>query len=1512
MEGLTAFIAHAITASMKSKRTNLLAALCGLSLCATDAGAVGTIRLTHVESGTSVTVTDGDPNDVAPQTGLIQFNGAVGIFSINTTAGTTKPLLGSETTPGLALSSFNVSGGAGTIKLELSDTDFSPPPNLPAYLIIGGTGDVATIRQSAYLDEGNTLFATTTQIGSTYDSGGVDPFNNDQFTTINGTGPLSMTHIVEVEHSGNGFTSFAAELGIPRGALGDYVWVDDNEDGLQDSNESGINGVTVNLYDCDDNFLRTTVTVDGPNGPGFYEFLGLDLTCYRVEFELPSGFTFTSQNEGGDDAVDSDADPVTGRTGDINLLIANDFKDYTNDAGLVRDLVPASLGDFVWFDTNNNGLQDDGASSGVPAVTVTLTGGGLDGVIGTGGDDTTATTATGPDGSYIFTGLNPGEEYKVTFSNLPTGYGFTTQDAGGDDSIDSDADPSNGMSQIVTLSSGEFNDTLDAGISILPASLGDYVWEDLNGNGIQENGEPGVEGVLVTLTDGSGNFIADQNTAPDGSYLFTGLDAGDYKVTFSNIPSGYVFTQHNVGGDDSIDSDADPLTGMSHVVTLAPGDEDLTLDAGIVPAAALGDYVWHDLNEDGIQDNNEPAVEGVLVTLTGGGLDGVIGTGGDDTTASMNTDVNGKYCFTGLNPFEEYKVTFTLPAGFDGFTIANAGGDDSIDSDANPSNGMSHIVTLAPGETNPTLDAGLITLKASLGDYVWLDLNGNGIQENGEPGVEGVLVTLTDGSGNFIADQNTAADGSYLFTDLDPGSYKVTFSNLPADHGFTIQNAGGDDTLDSDADPSNGMTQVVVLVGGDSNTTLDAGLVFCALTIDAKCRVLFQTDPTDDACEGKVERLVMLYTGQDCSASVHNQDDRKVSCWSVTGPLPDTVHITVSDRQDIRDSRTVIWFEGEVSIGDTFEIAAANANRDELKGNTYIRIIHPVSCDVLQKVKFHTSCSDPLAPGNQFGASLIMEMETTGGGVVTNDPPEPPAAEDHCVIPAPRGSCDGKPQLLQLLYTGQPCSESRHSQDSDKARCWDHGTLTESVYVRATTESDPNDTGGDIWFEGTVELGEVFELTAANAGEDKLGSNTYIHVFASNGGALLQRIQFHTSCSQPLNLTDQFGSMLVVGMDTKDGPLQTYPEVEFIYTVTNTGTAPITDLVLSDWNGPIAGVDPNLGVGESFELTVSTVLFESLTNLVRASAGNGACEAEDTVTVVVEEPPTDCCANGRPNVLVFEYTGDDCSASNHQQGSKAGCWDQAPLLDSVYIIAKNKDRNRILFEGWVVKGGTFEVKADGDKFDSEIGIWVKDGPGGNTLQDIKIHTSCSVPLFTGDQFGSAKLLDCRTEDDANPADCCDGRKVKALIMRYTANDCSATSHSQDPSKVVCRDHQALPDLVYIVANDRESAHDGNIWFQGWVPKDGVFAINAAGSRKDRLGGETRIHIFDRPCGQLLQFVKFHTSCSQPLLKGDNYGAAELVDCIHTEKDDKKGKAKKKHHGKKKGHHRGRKRGRGRR
>ena len=223
------------------------------------------------------------------------------------------------------------------------------------------------------------------------------------------------------------------------------------------------------------------------------------------------------------DAVDSDVNPATGRTITTTLLAGEN--DLTWDAGLYQ---LASLGDFVWFDVDADGIQD-GAEIGIGGVTVNLY---------SGNGTLVTTTTTSASGAYLFSGLTPGD-YFVEFVP-PSGYALSPQDQGGNDATDSDANLATGRTITTTLVSGENDLTWDAGLHQL-ASLGDFVWNDLNANGNQDGTEVGVDGVTVNLYSGTGTLIATTTTSGGGAYLFSGLTPGDYFVEFIP-PAGYVLS----------------------------------------------------------------------------------------------------------------------------------------------------------------------------------------------------------------------------------------------------------------------------------------------------------------------------------------------------------------------------------------------------------------------------------------------------------------------------------------------------------------------------------------------------------------------------------------------------------------------------------------------------------------------------------------------------------------------------------------------------------------------------------------------------------------------------------------------------------------------------------------------------------------------------------------------------------------------------------------------------------
>ncbi len=447
-------------------------------------------------------------------------------------------------------------------------------------------------------------------------------------------------------------------------------------------------------------------------------------------------------------------DPLgAGITEISNLVSVTSTEIPTPVEDTVTDPVAATIGDFVWDDLNGDGVQD-GGEPGIDGVTIDL----IEDTNGNGvidvGEPVLATQATAGSGAYDFTGLDAGD-YIVDVTDtgsVLTGYVLT----GG-----TDPDPVTG------LSAGEDYNDSDFGYQLQTASIGDFVWNDLDGDGVQDGGEPGIDSVTIDLIeDTNGNGVIDvgepvlatQTTAGGGAYDFTGLTAGDYIVDVTDtggVLTGYVLT----GG-----TDPDPVTGLT--VGQDYNDSDFGYQQ---TTASIGDFVWDDLNGDGVQDGGEPGIDGVTIDLiedTNG--NGVIDVG-EPVLATTTTAGGGAYDFTGLAA-GDYIVDVTDTGGvLTGYVLTGG-------TDPDP------VTGLAAGADYNDSDFGYQLQTASIGDFVWNDLDGDGVQDGGEPGIDGVTIDLIeDTNGNGVIDvgepvlatQTTAGGGAYDFTGLAAGDYIV-------------------------------------------------------------------------------------------------------------------------------------------------------------------------------------------------------------------------------------------------------------------------------------------------------------------------------------------------------------------------------------------------------------------------------------------------------------------------------------------------------------------------------------------------------------------------------------------------------------------------------------------------------------------------------------------------------------------------------------------------------------------
>lgn len=264
----------------------------------------------------------------------------------------------------------------------------------------------------------------------------------------------------------------------------------------------------------------------------------------------------------------------------IDVLPANGIgtTDFEGDLTFTSATVSAGTGITMLYTAGapaSLNADPDHASNGVTGATVWCD--AISGAVVSGN----GTAADCPTVEADVTGLRflragafaPADQMRIDIVMTPT------NNDGGDIYENTTSGRAEGVTQPVGPASRE--------VRIIESSIGDFVWEDLNANGIQDAGEPGVAGFPVSLVgvDLDGNPVSlSTTTDADGKYSFTDLASGTYTVTFdpNALTSNTTFTQQNVGTDDALDSDGDITTGETAEFALAPDSDDPTWDQGLV------------------------------------------------------------------------------------------------------------------------------------------------------------------------------------------------------------------------------------------------------------------------------------------------------------------------------------------------------------------------------------------------------------------------------------------------------------------------------------------------------------------------------------------------------------------------------------------------------------------------------------------------------------------------------------------------------------------------------------------------------------------------------------------------------------------------------------------------------------------------------------------------------------------------------------------------------------------
>ena len=651
--------------------------------------------------------------------------------------------------------------------------------------------------------------------------------------------------------TGNNFGELAGA------AIGDYVWLDVDDDGVQDP-ASGLDGITVNLYAADGVTLVDTTTTAGG---GLYAFTDITpFQDYVVEVVARRELRSPRSPDGGE-ADDSDVD-AAGRV-TVTPVSGAQLRRRRR-----RDRAGRLVGDgLVRRKRRRRSRHCRGAARrrhGQPLRRSRQP---------RRHDD------DGSDGSYTFAGLLPG------IYDVEVVYPDATYAGLGNDS---DVDPVTGIAT-VTLDSGETSDGGDAGVQ--PAVIGDFVWLDLNNDGVQDAGEPGVGGVAVTLLDDEGTVVDTATTDDGGAYSFTALP-GDYEVVVTP-PTNGAFTATGAGAPDT-DSDVD-AAGSTGVVHCRVGRQHRSGRRRVSLPADISGVVWLDLDQNGLNDDNAP-IEGVVVNLY---------DAAGAVVATTTTGADGTYSFDGLIP-GDYTVE-VIPPGGAAFTAPGG------DSDVDPADGTA---TLAAGGSE-TVDAGI--LPGFVSGNVWLDLDGDGTN-NGEAGAGGVPVTLLDAAGNEVATTVTDGNGDYTFGPLLPGDYTVVVDAAALPDG-TVQTFDLDGVLDD-------MTDVTLTIGTNVGD-VDFGYRPPA-TVEGVVFSDLDGDGTQDPGEPGIGGVVVILTDVDGNVVVvTTAPDGSYSA----AVAPGTVTIDVDDATvppgDVlttaNDPQTVEAGSGETVLADPIGYQPASA-----------------------------------------------------------------------------------------------------------------------------------------------------------------------------------------------------------------------------------------------------------------------------------------------------------------------------------------------------------------------------------------------------------------------------------------------------------------------------------------------------------------------------------------------------------------------------------------------------------
>ncbi|WP_044085514.1 SdrD B-like domain-containing protein, partial [Lewinella cohaerens] len=585
--------------------------------------------------------------------------------------------------------------------------------------VLPGAGDVMAVWLDPILIRSGGTIRLNNQTGAQVPGSAYEVFD-DRFT-VGGNpnqtaAPSKANGLGDVEVGGD-------PAGIE---IGNLVWADYDEDGIQDSGEPGIPNVTVELWSGDDaTMIASTVTnseggyyfnqtniIDGDpatpgNQPGLLSFSNYKLYVRATQYgngQPLGGFEPTLLDQVGIGKVDfSDHDGVEQGNGDLQIMLTigrSGENNHTYDYGLQcvyeagASFIPVPAGcdgltelndGYIVLASFNTGTDRYGISPGAGAYAGPMF------------DAATAVPALGE--SILENVSNAGGTFviRVYAGNELCFQDYTVI-------VPPRTCPADPAGYIYCEDSGEI--ITGGSIQVIPPAGGNVLITKDGSDGTYEFFNDGTDGVYTIVF-----------TAPTGYALSTTCNDLGQLNPGPGDPNPFILGADDADNDGFLDNALCANNSFYLEFFLETGDQVL-LNNIPLSCGKIGDYVWEDNNLDGVQDGNEPGVQNIQVVLyeCAGGVKGAeLGT--------TTTDAQGAYCFTGLPGDVEYCVEFDLVnstnpfADLYAFTAQDqmgAGVDDTNDSDADPANGCTTSVLLTPGQQYEDFDAGLTLVD--LGD----------------------------------------------------------------------------------------------------------------------------------------------------------------------------------------------------------------------------------------------------------------------------------------------------------------------------------------------------------------------------------------------------------------------------------------------------------------------------------------------------------------------------------------------------------------------------------------------------------------------------------------------------------------------------------------------------------------------------------------------------------------------------------------------------------------------------